>query len=303
MLQTETLNHCPVCGSKSLRRLLIAPDYESHTGIYGVDECLSCGIGITNPRPLEEELPKLYEERSTADFPRMDGFAQRLRDHVIDRYLDGQLGATTAVQNATFSTLDYGCGDGALVRGLLRMGRSRKCKVNVTAVDFHNAAPPGLVHLGADVVYQSNAAWHASPSQYDAIFLRHVLEHHPEPLRLLQVFAAALRPDGHLFIEVPNRRSVWARVFGKHYFGYYLPRHLFHFDRVSLDSTLHRAGFQHVEVRLAHTPLIGSSLGYLTGRGISNTGLLGLATYPLQVGVDAICGRSTTLRATAGNHG
>lgn len=303
MLEIERLDRCPICGGCELRNLLVAPDHESHTGDYGIDECRACGTAFTNPRPLEEELPKLYAERSTADFPRTDGMVQRLRDHAIDRYLAGQLGAIPAEDGGRLEALDYGCGDGALVRGLLRFGSKRGVSTHVTAVDFHEVAPPALSSSAGGIAYQSNAAWHAQPGRYDAIFLRHVLEHHPQPLRLLGRLAAALLPGGRLFVEVPNRRSVWARIFGRYYSGYYLPRHLFHFDRASLDGTLRKAGFREVDVSLSHTPLIGHSLGYLMRAEISNTGLPGLATYPVQVGVDVLCGRSTTLRAIAAGHG
>jgi SAM-dependent methyltransferase len=295
-LQTETLQACPVCNGAHLRPMLTAPDYESHTGTYGIEECLDCGVAFTSPRPLESELPKLYAGRTTADFPRTGGFVQRLRDFAIDRYLTGQLG--NAPTGDTLAALDYGCGDGALVRGLVRWGQRYGCAIHVTAVDFHDVAPPALADAGDAIAYQSNAAWHTKPGSYDVIFLRHVLEHHPEPRRLLVELIAALRPNGRLFVEVPNRRSIWATIFGRRYSGYYLPRHLIHFDAASLATLMGHAGCASVHVANAHTPLIGRSLGYLSGRDIGNTGLLGLATYPMQVTLDAVCGRSSTLRAT-----
>jgi SAM-dependent methyltransferase len=297
MLSMETLERCPVCDGTALRHLLTASDYETHTGEYGIVECGGCGVAFTNPRPLEAELPKLYAQRSTADFPQMDGLTQRLRDFAIDRYLASQLGAGPPPRNAPFAALDYGCGDGALTRGLIRLGAARGSPVDVTAVDFHDAAPPSLIDAGSAVTYRSNLAWHADPGRYDAIFLRHVLEHHPRPMHLLSELAAALVPGGRLFIEVPNRHSIWARIFGRTYSGYYLPRHLLHFDAASLLGTIERAGLDAVRVDRAHTPLIGRSLGYLTGWNIGNTGPLGLASYPLQVGLDALFCRSSTLRA------
>jgi len=302
MLRTEKLDQCPICGSRDLNHIVTAPDYESGTGQYDIDTCAACSVAFTNPRPLEEDLPKLYAQRDSTDFPRMGGFVQKLRDFTINRYLAGQLGARFAEGKETFNALDYGCGDGALVRGLIRLGTRHDRPMRVTAVDFHDAAPPAVAAAGPAVDYVPNAAWHRNPGQYDAIFLRHVLEHHPQPLRLLADLTGALRPGGTLHIEVPNRRSTWARIFGRCYFGYYVPRHLFHFDRASLADLLHRAGFHDATVRLAHHPMIGSSLRYLTGVGFSNTGLIGLACYPPQVGLDMLCGRSTTLLAIARRH-
>jgi len=303
MLKLESLDRCPICEGTDLQHLLVAPDHESHTGDYSIDECRTCRVAFTNPRPLEEDLPKLYAQRSTADFPRTDGAVQWMRDFSIDRYLVKQLGTSLNGKSKVFEALDYGCGDGALARALIRHSARYDARVRVTAVDFHERAPPALSSDASDIIYKPSRTWYARPGRYDAIFLRHVLEHHPQPLRLLGDLAATLVPGGRLFIEVPNRRSVWAWVFGRYYFGYYVPRHLFHFDRLSLGGALRDAGFREVDVSLAHTPLIGHSLGYLMRANISNTGLLGLATYPLQVGADVLSGRSTTLRAIAGGHG
>lgn len=299
LVRTETLDRCPICNSRNFCRIITAPDYESHSGEYGIDECGDCHSAFTNPRPLEEELPKLYAQRSSADFPRMGGFVQRLRGYTIDRYLASELDAMLDRNADTFAALDYGCGDGALVRGLLRFGQKRKRSLHVAAVDFHEEAPPAIANAGPFVTYLSNNMWHRNPGHYDAIFLRHVLEHHPQPQRLLGALAAALKPGGTLHIEVPNRRSVWAGILGRCYSGYYLPRHLFHFDPGSLTNVLHRAGLGNVKVRLAHHPMVGGSLGYLTGTGVSNTGLVGLASYPIQISLDVLCGRSTTLIAVA----
>jgi len=280
--------------------LLRGRDHESGTGEYGIDVCAGCGVAFTNPRPLESELPKLYAARSTADFPNLErGLANRLRGFAIDRYLHRQLHPS---QDRELAVLDFGCGDGALALGVLRYAARRGQVARVTAVDFHPDAPPGLAAVAAHVRYESYAAWQGTQERYTAVFLRHVLEHHPDPLRLLAELSNVLQPDGRVFIEVPNRRSVWARVFGANYFGYYVPRHLLHFDRASLTATLRRAGFRDCDVQLGHTPLLGRSLGYLTGRNIDNTGVLGLASYPLQVVADVLARKSTTLRAVAGGH-
>lgn len=304
MLRTETLVQCPLCDSTSLRHLLNAPDYESHTGDYGIDECVNCGVGFTNPRPIEEELPKLYEQRTTADFPRMDhGFVQRLRNFAIDRYLQSQISTDRPAAHSAFDALDFGCGDGALALGLVRYCQKHDVDARITAVDFHEVAPAALTNPVSGVRYLPFATWRGNGQRYHAIFLRHVLEHHPDPRRLLGELAAALLPRGRMFIEVPNRRSLWARIFGRAYFGYYLPRHLLHFDAGSLRTVLEQIGLTDIHVTGAHTPLIGRSLGYLSGRDIGNTGLLGLASYPLQVGLDVMFGRSTTLRASARSRG
>jgi len=299
-LRIETLSACPLCGASALFRKFTAPDYETHTGDYGVDECGECGAAFTNPRPIEADLSKLYAQRNTADFPILQaGLATHLRDYTIDRYLVDPLRRLNSnSSNRTLDILDYGCGDGALTRGLVRAARRRGGNYRITATDFHDTAPPALAGIES-VRYLPQTRSQVDNARYHAIFVRHVVEHHPRPDCLIRELKSKLNPNGRLFIEVPNRCSVWARVFGRAYFAYYLPRHLFHFAPRNLVDLIAKGGLRCENVTLSHTPVVGQSLGNLFARSISNTGFLGLATYPVQIAVDAMSGTSSTLRASA----
>jgi len=299
-LRTETLEACPSCGAPDIRPILDVPDFESATGVYGIAECARCGLAFTNPRPVESELPKLYEARATADFPEMEStFVGRLRDWAIDRYVIRQLAGAPPVRGERFDALDFGCGDGALARGLVRYVVRHAATPRITAVDFHDEAPVALRSGDERVRYRSYREWVGTGGLHTAVFLRHVLEHHPDPVRLLRDLAAVLRPRGRLMVEVPNRRSVWARIFGRYYSGYYIPRHLMHFDASSLRRVVEASGLRCLEISRGHTPLIGRSIAYRSGRDVGNLGALGLATYPVQVAIDALGGSSSTLRLIA----
>lgn len=299
-IQLETLAECPLCGNtRGLRRLLCVSDHESGTGDYPIELCPSCRLAFTNPRPTEASIPALYDTRSTSDFtPGGTGsVTQWLRDQVIDRYLARRL--PEKPPGGRVDVLDFGCGDGALSIGMMRHARRRNVRVNLTAVDFHSMAPPRLAEFGEAAEYHDYWSWREKTDTYDAIFLRHVLEHHPAPARLLTELGSVLKPGGILHIEVPNRRSIWARVFGRHFFAYYVPRHMVHFDEASLATAIETGGLRVVALRRGHTPLIGRSLGYALDRDMDNLGVLGLLSYPVQVAVDMLAGRSTTLRASS----
>lgn len=291
LLRTETLTRCPLCHSGTFSRLLEVPDHESHTGIYGIDVCADCGLAYTNPRPVAEALPRLYEQRTTADFaPGGAGFAGRLRHWRLDRYIHTLLGSRT-ILTARPRLLDFGCGDGSLALAAQRAG------MDVEAVDFHTLPPATLGDTA--ISYRNIDTWWKGKERYDFIVLRHVLEHHPAPVKLLDQLKSRVVPHGIVAIEVPNRRSLWARTFGANYFAYYVPRHLFHFDRVSLTRVLATAGFAQLCIKPGHTPVIGRSFGYRWRRDVDNLGPAGLASFPLQVIVDTIAGESTTLHAMA----
>ncbi len=62
---------------------------------------------------------------------------------------------------------------------------------------------------------------------YDLIILRHVLEHTYHPVRLVKYLSGHLAPDGVIYIEVPNLDLGCAKIFGKYWKGYYVPRQYF----------------------------------------------------------------------------
>lgn len=296
-LGTERLPSCPICGGTSSALLPGVRDFETDTGVYDIDVCKMCNTAFTNPRPLESELWKLYVSRKTSDFaPGKAGLADHLRNGLIRQRLRRTL---QPHPSHVLRILDYGCGDGSLIAGAARLARHDGFALEAVGVDFHDLPPPALSTPSAGVVYIDAGAWEAMEERYDHIFLRHVLEHHSRPQELLCKLATRLKPGGRIHIEVPNRCSLWARVFGRHFFPYYVPRHLFHFDSASLERVVALAGLNISSIRRGHTPALGRSLGWRLSRDIDNLGLLGLSTYPLQVALDVVAGRSTTLLATA----
>lgn len=298
MIELEEVRNCPVCKATGPWKPVVeSEDFETRTGKYSIVACPSCDMQFTSPRPTEASIPALYDTRSTPDFaPQANAsLTQRLRNGVIDRYLAHSLGD----RKGTVRVLDFGCGDGALTVGVRRWTQRTGVATFTTAIDFHSEAPPALAVADAPWEYLDFWTWRDRQAQYDVVFLRHVLEHHTHPAELLEQLKAALVPGGTLNIEVPNRNSVWSSVFGKYFFALYLPRHMMHFDIASLTRVVTSAGLQVEEVRKAHTPGMGRSIGQWLGMEIDNLGVLSLLLYPFQVCVDVLCGRSTTLRVKA----
>jgi len=79
---------------------------------------------------------------------------------------------------------------------------------------------------------------------YDVITMWHVLEHLPDPIRVLAEVRRLLRPDGLFIVAVPMRDSAEAQFFGPTWAGYDVPRHLITFTRLSLTQLLTQAGFR-----------------------------------------------------------
>jgi 2-polyprenyl-3-methyl-5-hydroxy-6-metoxy-1,4-benzoquinol methylase len=95
--------------------------------------------------------------------------------------------------------------------------------------------------------------------QFDVIVMNHVLEHVSDPLALLRVALARLKPGGVLHLAVPNVAAWEARLQG---WNSYEPYHLLYFTPRTLRATAEEAGFQILEV-VTHESFSGWFLAIL----------------------------------------
>jgi SAM-dependent methyltransferase len=94
-----------------------------------------------------------------------------------------------------FRILDYGGGDGRLMRTFARAGH------RTFLVDFNSSPVDGIDKL-CDTVDQLPA-----DIFFDLVVASHVLEHVSEPANIVRQLAAHVRPGGYLFVEVPM--EIW----------------------------------------------------------------------------------------------
>src|SRR5213075_261276 len=86
-----------------------------------------------------------------------------------------------------------------------------------------------------------------------SILLFQVLEHVHDPRSVLDRLRASLRPDGRVYVVVPNVESMWRRAFGPDCVHWHVPFHLCHHTRRSLRLLLEQSGFR-VERMRSVTP-------------------------------------------------
>jgi SAM-dependent methyltransferase len=80
-------------------------------------------------------------------------------------------------------------------------------------------------------------------AQFDCITMWHTLEHMRDIKSTLMRIAGLLKPDGKLFIAVPDNGGFQAKIFKNKWLHIDVPRHLFHFDASSLNFCLQSAGY------------------------------------------------------------
>jgi 2-polyprenyl-3-methyl-5-hydroxy-6-metoxy-1,4-benzoquinol methylase len=71
----------------------------------------------------------------------------------------------------------------------------------------------------------------------------HVLEHVHRLSETMSAIGRVIKPDGTVFIAVPNYTSLDASHYGAAWAAYDVPRHLYHFSPESMQVLLSRHGF------------------------------------------------------------
>jgi SAM-dependent methyltransferase len=229
--------------------------YEGEDRLYGVPgrfsvvRCTTCGLGHTLPRLSPDELEIYYPANAYVPYQEIPA-PTNLRGRVgarLDaaRFSAGlRLGAFRALtRGRPGRLLDVGCGRGDLAEWFAARGW-HVAGVEPSADAARQAAGRGVeIHYGT----LDDAPW--GPGSFDAVTFNHALEHVPEPMLTLRQAHELLRPGGLLVVSVPNFRAWQRRLFGTAWFPLDLPRHLQHFDRVSLPGMAREAGLEPVEVR------------------------------------------------------
>jgi 2-polyprenyl-6-hydroxyphenyl methylase / 3-demethylubiquinone-9 3-methyltransferase len=141
------------------------------------------------------------------------------------------------------TALDVGCGGGLLSEAMSRKG------ARVTAVDL----APGMVEVarlhaaeeGLDIDYRMAAAEELAASfaqGFDVITCMEMLEHVPQPERMLATLASLVRPGGSVFVSTLNRnlKAFLVAIVGAEYVLKLLPRGTHEYERLIRPSELTR---------------------------------------------------------------
>ncbi len=101
--------------------------------------------------------------------------------------------------------LDVGCGDGVVIRQNLAV----RPDLQITGIDIYDVGS-GFPSEAGFVRYDGYNLPFASAS-FDLGAMNHVLEHVPDPVRLLREIRRVLVPGGMFYIETPGPRSLFPR--------------------------------------------------------------------------------------------
>lgn len=155
----------------------------------------------------------------------------------VAQQLDAWLAPAIAHLPRDAQVLDYGCGFGLLTNYLLqRFPKAQGVDASEQQVSVARGRNLPVTH----VPIADFAEWaQRHEGAFDVIFLMDVLEHVPpaEQIRFLRRLVATLRPQGQIFIKVPNASSLLAARW-----RYIDWTHLASFTEASLEFVCRHAG-------------------------------------------------------------
>ena len=284
---------CPVCGTHEA--IFVREAYDDRYGqpdLFALMTCTQCGHCMTAPRLPEESLAALYGTY----YPRKHLVAEDIRreaGHSVTAFAalrrwwmgtDNQ-GQYTARSGDVM--LDVGCGSGlSLLEARARGAQARGIEAdpNVRRLADELDLP---IYVGRLVDAP------LSGEQFDLITLNQVIEHIPEPDRLLVYLRDHLRHDGRMVLVFPNVGSFWCRIFGARWINWHVPYHLHHFSREGFARLASRCGYR-VRAARTITPNLWTILQFQTLRGTASRGAPGpmwAVTPKAGRDTDAVSGR------------
>lgn len=238
-------------------------------GVWGLLRCSSCGLVWLSPRPIPEDIGKVYatyftHETDAAPQPKT-WFRTHLEQAILAttfgyrEFLNGsgwrRLGRAAGAipflrervgQDVMYlegfrrgKLLDVGCGSG----GFLARMRSLGWGVQGVEPDAEAARIAREQH-GIPVAGSTLEQAELPSASVDAVTMSHVIEHVHDPVALLRECHRVLRVGGRLAIVTPNVESLGRAVFRQWWMALDPPRHLCLFSLCTLRACAEKAGFR-----------------------------------------------------------
>lgn len=236
---------CPVCGNEKFKDTTLVKDHSISKELFEIQTCVHCDFRITTNAPDQSSISKYYKSDvyiSHADGNK--GLIEKLYQQIRKITLVGKRNLINRVSGTKQGCLlDYGCGTGAFLHEMMQDGWQ------VDGIEPDEGARGKAEKAIGKSIGLPDDLYGMSSSRYDVITMWHVLEHVHELNSTLSELKRLLKPNAHLIVAVPNYRSYDANFYGSDWAAYDVPRHLYHFDTISLEKLMNKHGFQVEEIK------------------------------------------------------
>jgi len=229
-MKSEYLNKCNLCESKN-----IFPIDKNHN----IFKCNHCGYIFDNPRPAFDEITNFYSREDKYDSWLKE---EKGRDVLWQR----RLRILKKFKN-TGTLLDIGTGTGQFLYFARNDFEVEGTEISESAIKLAKKKYDLNLKRGQaeDIDFGDR--------RFDVITLFHVLEHVPDPSRLIEKCYGLLSEQGILIIAIPNEINSFItrpikRLFSILQIGKFREYGIFGLPKIELDGTLDEIHLSHFTV-------------------------------------------------------
>ena len=236
---------CPCCNSNDLSFALPAKDHTVSGEVFDIWQCNTCTLRFTQGAPGKNEIEKYYRSEnyiSHSDIKK--GFINSLYHYVRKRTINAKrklIEKRTKLSSGNI--LDIGAGTGTFLNMMDRSGWQ------VTGLEPDEVARENAKAIYGLRLQQPGELFNLPAGSFDAITLWHVLEHVHDLHAYMNRLKILLKPEGRLFIAVPNYTSYDANIYRQYWAAYDVPRHLYHFSPAAMSQLLLNHSLQLKEIQ------------------------------------------------------
>jgi SAM-dependent methyltransferase len=155
--------------------------------------------------------------------------------------------------------LDLGVGNGESMKLIKKMGG------DVFGVEVSETLYNLAISNDLNVRFGTLSECNFGNESFDYIRSNHSFEHLTNPLETLHELNRILKPNGELFIGIPNSGSILYKLFKNKWYYFGTPFHPFNYNDRNIKLLLEKTGFEAVKIRYTgnFNGIIGSIQIYL----------------------------------------
>jgi 2-polyprenyl-3-methyl-5-hydroxy-6-metoxy-1,4-benzoquinol methylase len=222
--------HCPVCGAENS-----AP--ERKVASFDLKKCLNCGMVYMNPQLSAEQIRLMYEDRDASALT--DVYAKISASSAVRQSIDAKLRHLQSLRPEKGRLLDFACGSGTFLKSAQDAGWDAH-GLELGKWAEHAARLGGIQNLHIGTLEEVGD----SLGKFDVIHGAQVLEHLQTPRTELRTLKRMLRPNGMLYVDVPNYRTLPILTGRDDFMLNEPPQHVNYFTARTLSALLENSGYR-----------------------------------------------------------
>jgi ubiquinone/menaquinone biosynthesis C-methylase UbiE len=240
--QLNTINACPVCEHAEFESFIDLKDWMITKEEFTIVKCSSCGFHFTNPIPAETTIGNYYKsEEYVSHSSSNKGIINRVYS-IVRNYTLKQKVKLLSNYTKGNSLLDIGAGTGHF----LNLAQTQGYEIQGLEPD-EDARKYSKQNFNLSLDTLEELTRIPSDSK-DIVTMWHVLEHVYHLKRDLSEIVRVLKTRGYLFVAVPNMDSWDAKFYKSYWAAYDVPRHLYHFQKNTIQLLLKSFGMNCIEI-------------------------------------------------------